>query len=101
VLAVALELDPDSERVRELLARARAAQLAHLQRRLEAHRVPVLAVAPEALAGLHLNRRELYLASRLNGRADVASLLVSIALGELETLRSLERLVDAGLVRLE
>ncbi|HOX44082.1 MAG TPA: DUF4388 domain-containing protein [Myxococcota bacterium] len=100
VLAVALGLDPDSERARELLTRTRADQLAHLRRKLESHRVPVLAVPPESLAGLRLGRRELYLASRLSGRTDVASLLVSIALGELETLRSLERLVDAGLVRL-
>jgi hypothetical protein len=99
-LAATVELDPDCEPARELLAEARRVELEHLRARLPAHRVPVLVVPSDGLAGRGLDPRELYLAMQLQGRQDVASLAESTALGELELLRLLEKLLDANLARI-
>jgi hypothetical protein len=99
VLGTAANLDPDHPRPRQLLQQAREAQLQHLYQQIPPHRVPVLAVSYEKLGEYALGPREAYLASRLNGRLDVATLVVATPVGELETLRVLVKLQHAELIR--
>ncbi len=99
VLGTAANLAPDHPRPRLLLQQAREAQLQHLYQQVPPHRVPLLAVPLEKLGEYALGPRETYLASRLNGRLDVATLVVATPVGELETLRVLAKLLHAGLVR--
>ncbi|HOX45414.1 MAG TPA: DUF4388 domain-containing protein [Myxococcota bacterium] len=99
VLGTAANLDPDHPRPHQLLQQAREAQLQHLYQQVPPHRVPVLAVPHEKLSEYALGPRETYLASRLNGHLDVATLVVATPVGELETLRVLAKLLHAGLVK--
>jgi len=101
VLATALNVEPNNREARTLLGELRGAHLASLYQLVPPHRVPVLALAPDALADLDLTPRERYLASRLDGRWDVASLVVATPLSELDTLRTLKKFLHAGIARLE
>jgi hypothetical protein len=98
VLSTAIALNPKSEIARELLRKMRADHLEYLYQLVPPHKVPLLASTKDELAELQLNPRETYLASRINGRLDVATLVVATPLGELETLRILRKLVHAGIV---
>lgn len=99
VLTTAQNLDPDSGKARALLRELRESQLQHLYEIIPPHRTPVLSISHDELAEIPLDPRETYLASRLNGRLDVASLVVSTPLGELDTLRTLRKLLHAGLAK--
>lgn len=101
VLGTALNVEPNNREARKLLTELRAAHLASLYHLVPPHRVPVIALDPEALADLDLTPREKYLASRLDGRWDVASLVVTTPLSELDTLRTLRKFLHAGIARLE
>ncbi len=83
-----------------MLSELRATQLASLYQLVPPHRVPELALDTDALADLDLTPRENYLASRLDGRWDVASLVVATPLSELDTLRTLKKFLHAGIARL-
>jgi hypothetical protein len=71
-------------------------QLEYLYVQVPPYKVPVLAVSREALKGFGFSPREHYLASRLNGKWDVGTLVVATPLGEMETLRILRKLLHAG-----
>jgi hypothetical protein len=101
VLATVLHVEPDNREARKLLTDLRAEYLASLYQQVPPHRVPVLALDPDALAGLDLTPRESYLASRLDGSWDVASLVVANPLSELDTLRTLRKFLHAGIARLK
>lgn len=100
VLSTAANLDPDNQEARRLLRELRAAQIGSLVERIPPHRVPVLAVSRADLQDLRLPPREAYLASRLDGRLDVASLLMTTPLGELAILRILAKFLHAGIAKL-
>jgi hypothetical protein len=101
LLRSALNLDPFRSEARGLLRRVREAQLKELYESMPRDRVPVLGVAPARLGQFSLAPRERKLLEQVNGRWDVSALTLTTALGELETLRALRRLVHAGVVRLD
>jgi hypothetical protein len=82
------------------MKRLRQAQLAYLYEQVPPHKVPVLAVSRGTLGALKLSPKENYLVSRLDGKWDVATLVVATPLGELETLRMLKKLLHAQIARL-
>jgi hypothetical protein len=100
VLSTALSLEPENRDARALMKRLRQAQLAYLYEQMPPHKVPVLAVARGTLGALKLSPKENYLVSRLDGKWDVATLVVATPLGELETLRMLRKLLHAQIARL-
>ncbi len=101
VLATVLNVEPNNREARTLLNDLRAAHLVDLYQQVPPHRVPVLALDADALAALDLTPREKYLASRLDGAWDVASLVVATPLSELDTLRTLRKFLHAGIARLK
>jgi hypothetical protein len=100
VLSTALSLEPENREARDLVKRLRRAQLSYLYEQIPPHRVPVLAVPQGKLGALKLTPKENYLVSRLDGKWDVATLVVATPLGELETLRMLKKLLHAQIARL-
>src|SRR6185503_482629 len=100
LLRSAVAMDPFRADARALVQQCRNAQLVELYARLSPSEVPAVVVPPERVAQLELPPRERKLLSALNGRWDVATLAITAGLGELETLRALNRLVHAGVVRL-
>ncbi len=101
LLMMAANVSPDNREVRTLLTEVRKAHLETLYQEIPPHLTPVRTVELDALGELQLNHRELYLVSRLNGRWDVATLVVATPFGELETLRILSKFLHAGIARLE
>ncbi len=99
VLATVLNVEPNNREARTLLTELREAHLATLYQQVPPHRVPVLVLDDDALAALDLSPRENYLASRLDGAWDVASLVVATPLSELNTLRTLRKFLHAGIAR--
>ena len=100
VLATVLHVEPNNREARALLIELRAAHLASLYQLVPPHRVPELMLDRAALAALDLTPRENFLANRLDGRWDVACLIVTTPLSELDTLRILRKLLHAGIARL-
>jgi hypothetical protein len=100
VLSTAINLDPDNSEARSLLHKMRERQLEHLYLQIPPHRTPELAVPRDDLASFELTPREAFLASRLNGKWDVATLVVVTPLGEMETLRTLQKFIHAGIAKL-
>jgi hypothetical protein len=84
-----------------MIKQIREAQIAALYQEIAPHKVPVLAVEREKLPEFQLSPREAFFASRLNGKWDVATLVVSTPLGELDTLRTLRKFIHAGIARME
>ena len=100
LLRSAVAMDPFRADARELVRRCRTAQLGELYAELPPSRVPEPAMPYERIAVLALPPRERKLLGALNSHWDVATLGITSALGELETLRTLKRLLHAGVVRL-
>lgn len=101
VLSTALNLDPGNGEARRLLRDLRASHLEHLYKQIPPHKVPKLLVSREELSSYGLSSRERYLASRIDGKWDVATLVVVTPLGELRTLRALGKFLHAGIVGFE
>lgn len=99
VLSTALSLEPENREARDLMKRLRQAQLAYLYEQIPPHKVPILAVPRGKIGALKLTPKENYLVSRLDGKWDVATLVVATPLGELETLRMLKKLLHAQIAR--
>jgi len=95
-----LDLDPYDERARELLHRAHVEMLEALYARIPPYRIPRARLAADAPAARALPPRERYLYLRIDGRRDVAALTVMTPVGELETLRALEKFERLGLIGL-
>jgi Domain of unknown function (DUF4388) len=100
LLRTAVAMDPFRAESRALVRRCRDAQLTELYTVLPPSSVPRLAMAKERLGAVELMPRERKLLGAVNGRWDVSTLAITSALGELETLRSLRRLVHAGVLQL-
>ena len=101
VLATLANLEPDNPEVRRLIKQVREGQLEQLYQLIPPHKRPVLTRSRQDLAQSDLGQREQYLASRLSGTLDVATLVVATPLGELQTLRILRNLIHAGIAKLE
>ena len=103
LLRSAVAMDPFRADARALVKRCREAQLTELYAVLTPSQVPKLALTPVRLASAVLGLRERRVVGaveRCRGRWDVATLAITTGLGELETLRTLRRLVHAGVLRL-
>lgn len=95
-----LAADPSDRRVRHLLREAEREQLAALYEELSPMAVPVLLGGPAGLdspAGRRLGSTDREVAERINGRWDVASIALACPLREVETLKSLRKLIRFGL----
>jgi hypothetical protein len=99
-----LAADPSDRRVRMLLREAEREQVAALYEELSPIAIPVLprgAGSPSGDAGgRRLTASDEEVAARVNGRWDVATITLASPLRELETLKSLRKLVRLGLVAL-
>jgi len=97
VLATVANLEPENPEVRKMIGKVRGAHLEQLYQLIPPHRTLMLTIPPEDLAALGFSQREKYLAARLSGKLDVATLVVATPLGEFETLRILRKLLHAGI----
>ncbi len=98
-----LAADPSDRRVRNLLREAEREQVAALYEDLSPVAVPLLLGGPAALesrAARRLTSADREVASRVNGRWDVASIALACPLREVGTLKALRKLVRLGLVDL-
>ncbi|HEY6002991.1 MAG TPA: hypothetical protein VIV57_08945, partial [Anaeromyxobacter sp.] len=98
-----LAADPSDRRVRALLREAEREHVAALYEELSPVAVPILlggAASLETRAGRRLGTIEREVASRVNGRWDVASIALACPLREVETLKALRKLLRLGLVDL-
>ncbi len=98
-----LAADPSDRRVRALLREAEREQVATLYEELSPVAVPVLlggTASMESAAGRRLGFADREVAARVNGSWDVASIALSCPLREVETLKSIRKLVRLGLVDL-
>ncbi|HEX9050068.1 MAG TPA: DUF4388 domain-containing protein [Anaeromyxobacter sp.] len=104
VFKTLLAADPSDRRVRALLREAERDQLAALYEELSPVAVPALTFGPASLdtaAGRRLSAADREVADRVNGRWDVASIALASPLREVETLKSLRKLLRLGLARFE
>ncbi len=98
-----LAADPSDRRVRNLLLEAEREQVAALYEELSPVAVPGLLGGPASLespAGRRLAAIDKEVAGRINGSWDVASIALACPLREVETLKSIRKLVRLGLVDL-
>jgi uncharacterized protein DUF4388 len=98
-----LAADPSDRRVRNLLREAEREQVAALYEELSPVAVPLLRGPPGALgssAGRRLSSADREVATRVNGAWDVASIALSCPLREVETLKTIRKLLRLGLVDL-
>lgn len=98
-----LAADPSDRRVRNLLREAEREQVATLYEELSPVAVPVLLGGPASLdspAARRLTATDREVAGRINGSWDVASIALACPLREVETLKSLRKLVRLGLIDL-
>lgn len=98
VLRVLLTTDPSSSRVKQLL---REAEVLHLQALYtELSKDAVVHVGNPPTAAAWLSRHEQSLLDRINGRWDVATLVMASKEREIETLKALRRMWRQGLIQL-
>ena len=101
VAARAVELAPDSDAARAVLAEVERVLAAKLRGALlDRPRVPRLNLPPGEIARLPLSAPEKYLLSRCDGERDVRALAAFAPLGELDVLKAIQRFADAELVEL-
>ncbi len=98
LFATLLQGDPTDRRVREFAVRVEREHVAELYRELTPIAVPVLVDDAEALARLRPDERQV--ASLVNGRWDVATIVLASPSRELETLKCLVKLQRTGQLRL-
>ena len=96
LLNIANNTNPQETGIRELLQQAQSQQLAALYQEIPPQSRPVLSRHGSPTENMQLNPRERYLAARLDGRWDVATLAMATPLGELETLRIIKKFHHAG-----
>lgn len=95
--AQALHQDPSDAEVRKTFAQVERARVAEVAKQLlSRHRVPKRGVPPTPDMGL--STAELELASRVDGRWDLLSLVRSANVREAEALLAFSRLAEAGVV---
>ncbi len=100
LLRSAVAIDPFRAEARALLRTISVTQLTDLYKAIPRDHVPRTRLSGARLATLSLSPKERRLLAHVNGRWDVAALALTTALGELETLRALRRLIHADVVAL-
>jgi hypothetical protein len=101
VISTALGLDPENPEARRLTRELRQRHLAHLRRQVPRERIPEMKASRGELKELDLSPKETYVACRVDGQMDVATLMVATPLGEMELLTILRKLHHAGLIDLK
>lgn len=99
----ALHQDPSDADVRRTFAQAERARVAEVAKQLLArHRVPRLAreLTPQLATDLSLSDAEMELATRVDGRWDLLSLIRSATVREAEALLAFAHLAEVGVVEL-
>lgn len=91
-------IKPDDAAARAGLRRAKEEQAAELFTTFGPIAVPKLAIAREALRDYRLSSEEQFVASRVNGEADVGALIMMSPIGELATLKILNKLQHIGVI---
>jgi len=86
---------PDFPGLAQELASARARLTSEIYEAIRPSDVPVVAIGSEALQNLKLTPADGFVVSRIDGRLSVAEVLRISSLSELDSLRSLKRLVAA------
>jgi hypothetical protein len=93
---------PDDESVKRMIANAESGYLRQVRcELLPPDRIPVLAVSDEDLSAMELQPVESTLLGMIDGESNVQSILWTLPLREVQGMRTLERLVARGLVRLD
>lgn len=93
-----LATDPSDRRVRGFLRVVEREHTEVLYRKLRPTSVPALLVQQSSLAALRPDER--IVATLLNGKWDVSTLVLASPLRELQTLRAIDRMVSMGFVEL-
>jgi len=93
-----LAADPSDRRVREFARAVAREHVESLYRKLLPVLVPDLTTPESSLAALRPDER--IVASLVNGKWDVSTLVLASPLRELQTLRAIERMVELGFVAL-
>jgi hypothetical protein len=99
----ALHQDPSDAEVRKTFAQSERARVAEVARQLlSRHRIPkrVKELSPRALAELGLSEAEIALASRVDGRWDLLSLVRAANTRQAEALLAFAHLAELGVVEL-
>lgn len=96
-----VQVNPANEEGQTLYRMVKEAYLKQLFEKCLPELVPELTMDISQLSEKVFNSREGFIASRVNGQWDVKSLAMISPLGELESLRILNRLVDEGVVNLK
>jgi hypothetical protein len=91
-------ISPDDSAARAGLRRAKEEQAAELYQSFAPVAVPKLQVHRDALREYRLSSEEQFVASRVNGEADVGSLIMMSPIGELATLKILNKLSHIGVI---
>jgi len=94
-----LEEEPKNPEAQKLLPQAEEKLIKHLYATgLKPTSVPVLLVSPTAMTELHLDAREGFILSRINGTWDVQSILSICPFREADCLRMIKRLIDRKVI---
>ena len=99
LLLMAMNVAPDDDEIRELLSETRNKHLESLYQEIGPHLSPILSCPIKKLDDFQLSPRERYIATRLSGRWDVATLIMASPFGELETLLILNKLLHADIAK--
>ena len=101
IINSALELEPKSSEALRLREDAEKKFIAHLYRNgVSPRAVPKLAASLAQLESERLGPQEGFVLSRINGEADVGSILSVCPFREADTLRMIKKLTDSGIIRL-
>jgi len=100
VLSTVISISPDNRETITLMRTLRSQYLAYLYEQIPPHKTPLLKISRAFIKTKKLSSKEQYLAERINGKWDVGMLVVATPLGELDTLRSLKKLIHAGIIYL-
>ncbi|MCK5690696.1 DUF4388 domain-containing protein [Myxococcota bacterium] len=99
LLDVAVRMEPADESIRQLLGEATARQLADLYQNMPPIRIPIIS-DKERLRSMPLKPDERYLLDRFGPSMDIGGLIMLSPMSERETLKTLKRLLHAGVIQL-
>jgi len=101
IINSALEQDPKSSEALRLRDSAEKQFVAHVYRNGVSPRgVPRLTASLAQLENERLGPQEGFVLSRINGEADVSSILSVCPFREADTLRMIKKLADSGIIKL-
>ncbi|MBN2803483.1 MAG: DUF4388 domain-containing protein [Deltaproteobacteria bacterium] len=100
VLSTIISVSPGNRTALNLMSTLRDLYIEYLYKQIPPYKTPVLNVNRHDIDGRAINNKELYLANRINGKWDVGMLVLATPLGELDTLRTLKKLIHAGIIKL-